>query len=85
MTKTKASQLTPHVCDIGFGVYARVDSCNDRMLFGWQSKTVIAKCVQDVESIHALVTRKNICGYIAKRVTNVQTSTRWVRKHVENK
>jgi hypothetical protein len=85
MTKAKASQLTAHVCDIGFRVYTRVNSCNDRVLLGWQSETVIPKCVQDVESVHAFVTRENISSYVAKRVTNVQSGAGRVRKHVENK
>jgi hypothetical protein len=51
-----------------------MNSGNDRVLFGWQSKTVIAECVQDIETIHALVARKNIGGDVAKGVTNVQAS-----------
>jgi hypothetical protein len=41
--------------------------------------------VQDIESVHAFVARKNIGGDVTKWVTNVQAGTRWVWKHVENK
>ena len=62
-----------------------MDAGNDGVLFGRQSKTVIAERVQDIESIHALVARKNIGGDVTKWVANVQAGSRWVRKHIENK
>ena len=41
--------------------------------------------MQDVESVHALVARKNIGGDVTKWVANVKSGSRWVWEHVENK
>ena len=61
-----------------------MNSRNDGVLFCWQTKTVVAKCVQHVVTSHALVTRKHVGGDVAEWVTYVQSGARRIRKHVEH-
>ena len=41
--------------------------------------------MQNVVALHALEASKHIGADVAKRVTDVESSARWVREHVENK
>ena len=43
----------------------------DRVLFCGQTKRVVAKRMQNVESLHALVTREHIGTDITKRMANM--------------
>ena len=43
----------------------------DGVLFSWQTKTVVAKSVKNVVSLHALETRKDVGSDVAKWVTHV--------------
>ena len=40
--------------------------------------------MKDIETLEAFVAAVDIAGDIAKRVTYVQTRTRWIREHLEH-
>jgi hypothetical protein len=59
-------------------------SGGERVLLGRKSEGVPSHRMQDVETLHALVTRHDVGGGIALRMADMETRTRWVWKHVEN-
>ena len=84
VAEAKSSKLTTHVCDVRLGVDSWMNARDDGVLLGWQTKTVVAKCVQHVQPRHALVAGKNVGSDVTQWVTYVQAGARWVRKHVEH-
>ena len=85
VAKTKAAQLAAHVDNVRFGVYPRMNSGGDGVLFGWKTKTVVPESVKNVEALHSFETGEHICADVSEWMPNVQSGTRWVREHIENK
>ena len=82
--KTKSSQLSTHVGDVRLGIDAWMNARDDCVLLGWQTKRVVSNRVQNVFASHSFVTTKNVGGDVAEWVTDMQTSPRRIRKHVED-
>ena len=80
-----AVQLAAHVGDVRLGGHARVLAGLDGVLLGRQTESVIAHGVQDVLSLHAVVTAHHIGGQIAQRMTYVQALAGRVWEHVHGK
>src|SRR4029077_3701771 len=57
----------------------------DRVLFCRQAKGVPAHRMENIEPAHPFVTRDNVGGRIAFRMSDMQTGAAWIWKHVENK
>src|ERR1044071_5661340 len=56
----------------------------DCILLGGQTEGVPAHWVQDVETAQAFVTRNDVSGGVAFRMTNMQSGPARVRKHIEH-
>ena len=54
------------------------------ILLGRQTVCIISHRVQHVEAAQTLVARIYVAGYIAQRMTHVQTGTRRIREHVQH-
>src|SRR6202171_2699798 len=56
----------------------------DRVLFRWKSKRVPAHRMQDVETPHPFVARRDVGGRITFRMSDMQPRAAWVWKHIEH-
>ena len=63
-----------------------VYSCPDKAkkLLGWQTEGVVAHGVENVEALLAFEACIDVAGYVAERVTYVQTCAAGVGEHVED-
>lgn len=75
VTKTKSTQLTPHVGDVRVGVGARVHSGGDCVLFGRKAKAVVTQRVENVETLHALVARVHVGPDVPERVAHMKAGS----------
>src|SRR5262249_44598806 len=82
--KTDALQLTLELHHVFTCGNCRMLTGFDRVLLRRQAKGVPAHWVQNIEAAHPLVTRDDVCGGVAFRMTNMQTGPAGVRKHVEH-
>ena len=76
-------QLTPVSVDVLNGRLLRMLTCLDGILLSRQSIGIITHRVQHVETLLALISGIDITGDIAKRMTHMQTCSRWIREHVQ--
>src|SRR6516165_3657643 len=82
--KTDARQLTLELHHVFTCGNCRMLTGFDRVLLRRQAKGVPTHRVQHSEAAHPLVTRGDVCGGVAFRMTNMQTGPAGVRKHVEH-
>jgi hypothetical protein len=75
--------LLGEIPDILFRRPGRMDPMLDSVLLRRQSERVESHGVKDIVTLQSLEARYNVGGDISKRVADVQTRTRGVRKHVE--
>src|SRR5690349_2373559 len=54
------------------------------ILLGWKTKGIETHGVEDVKTLHSFISGNNIRGDVAQRMSYVQASSGWVRKHIEN-
>jgi hypothetical protein len=73
VTKTKATQLAAHVDNVRFGVYARMNSGGDGVLFCWKTKTVIPESVKNVEALHSFESGEHVCADVSEWMSDVQS------------
>ncbi len=59
-------------------------TCLDGILLCGKSVSIVAHRIQHIETLQTLVACIYVACYVAKRVTYVQTCSRWVREHVQN-
>jgi hypothetical protein len=84
MAQSKAAQLATHIDNVRLGIYSRMNSGGDGMLFCWKTKTVVAECVKNIEALHSFETGEHICSDVPEWMPNMKPGARWVREHVEN-
>ena len=70
--------------DILLCCYCRVLSCLYSILFGWKSICVVTHRIKYIETLKSFETCKNVRSNISKRVSYVQSCSRWIGEHVKN-
>ena len=84
VTEAEGFDLTLEIGDVGFGGDARVCAGLDGVLLGRKAESVPADGVQDIKSVHALVTRDDVACGIAFGVADMQPLPRGIGEHVED-
>ena len=82
--ETDLIQLLTIAVDVLRGGYSGVLTRLNSILLGGQTECVVTHRVQNVETTQTLVTRIDIRGDVAQRVTHVQTCARRIGEHIEN-
>ena len=72
VSKAETSQLAAHVCDVGFGVFAWVDTGLASMLLCRKAERVVPHRVQHVVARHPLEPGVDIGADVAERMTDVK-------------
>ena len=82
--ETNAVQLLPVAGHVAVRSLFRVLAGLDGILLGRKTEGIVTHGVQHVETLQALVTRKDVAGYISKRMANMQARAAGVREHVKH-
>ena len=84
VAETYFVQLLTITSDIFFCSNSRVLTCLNSILLCRQSVCVITHRVQHIETLQSFVAAINVRSNITKRVSHVQSRSRWVRKHIKH-
>ena len=82
--ETDPLQLRFEFRDVLAGGDGRMLAALDRVLLGRQPERVPAHRMEDIEPAHPFVTRDDVGGRIAFRMSDVQTGAARIRKHIEH-
>jgi hypothetical protein len=82
--EAEALHLAPKCIDVRFGRDRRMDTCPDSVALGRQAVSVPPHRMQNIESTHALVSGNYVGRCIAFRMSDMQTFTGRVGKHVQH-
>ncbi len=84
VAETDFVELLAIACNIFLSGNLGVLTGLDGILFGGKSVGVESHRMQHIESLQAFVARIDVGGYVAQRVSYMQSGSRGVGKHVEN-
>ena len=82
--KSERFDLFAEMVDIRIGEHAGMVARLQRILFRRKSERIESHRVKDVVSLHALHPCNNVAGGVTLRMTDVQTLSARIRKHVQN-
>ncbi len=82
--QAQPAQLPSHRGDVGLGGHAWVLAGLHGVLLGGQPERVVAKGVQHVHAVHAVVAAHHVGRDVPQRVADVQPRAGGVREHVEH-
>jgi hypothetical protein len=51
-----------------------VNTGGDGVLFCWKTKAVVSERMKNIETLHAFVSRKDICADVSEWMSNMETS-----------